>query len=310
MPCYHPSEVFVKRRLRAPTKTPLGGNPAVALQDTRPETDSTATPVTVPCGSCLGCRADQAKDWALRLLHESEVQTHPDASWFLTLTYAPEHLPENGTLVVEHISSFIKKLRKRSLNRVSYYAVGEYGDQTSRPHYHAVLCGPRFLDRRELSYRNGAPVYCSATVSSLWPFGNHELTSLTPGGCAYVAGYVRKKVKKRHEEEEYLRVDPSTGELVTLLPEFSRMSRRPGIARAWIEKYWQDVYPRDFTLWQGRPMKPPRYYDKWMEANQPHIMEEVRYQRWLDSETIGDEKLIMKEKIHRARLGLYKGRKL
>lgn len=123
-----------------------------------------------------------------------------------------------------------------------------------------------------------------------------------------MAGYVRKKVKRRHEQKRFERVDPATGELVQLLPEFSRMSRRPAIAREWLERYWSDVYPRDFVVMNGRPFKPPRYYDKWAEENIPEIFEEVRHQRWLDAEQIGDEKLIMKEKIHRARVNLFQPR--
>lgn len=124
----------------------------------------------------------------------------------------------------------------------------------------------------------------------------------------YTASYVRKKVRQKDDPEYYDRVDPKTGEIVRLEMEFARMSRRPAVGRRWIERYWSDAYPRDFVLFNGRPQKPPRYYDKWMEENQPEIMEEVRYQRWKDAEQIGDEKLIMKEKVHRARVGLYNNR--
>lgn len=131
---------------------------------------------------------------------------------------------------------------------------------------------------------------------------------MTYPAAAYVAGYVRKKVRQRDDPDHYVRVDPESGELVELEREFARMSRRPAIGRQWIERYWRDVYPRDFVVMNGHEFKPPRYYDKWMEEHQPAIMEEVRYQRWKDAEEIGDEKLIMKEKIHRARTGLFASR--
>jgi hypothetical protein len=138
--------------------------------------------------------------------------------------------------------------------------------------------------------------------------GITELTPLTAEAALYVAGYVRKKVRQKDAPEWYTRVDKRTGELTELVPEFGRMSRNPAIGRRWIEEYWQDVYPSDFVLLQGKPRKPPRYYDKWMEDNQPELMEEVRHQRWQDAEQIGDEKLIMKEKVHRARVRLFSGR--
>jgi len=87
------------------------------------------------------------------------------------------------------------------------------------------------------------------------------------------------------------------------------MSRRPALAKRWLEKFWTDAYPRDFVVMAGTPMKPPRFYDRWMDQNHPQIMEEVRYQRYLDTEQIGDEKLIMKEKVHRARNLLFTSRK-
>lgn len=127
--------------------------------------------------------------------------------------------------------------------------------------------------------------------------------------ASYVAGYVRKKaVLDGPDPYRYTRVNPLTGEIVEIHEEFARMSRRPALGRQWLERYWEDVYPRDFVVMDGSPMKPPRYYDRWMEENRPQIMEEVRYQRWQDAETISDPKLIMKEKVHRSRVDLFNNR--
>jgi len=86
------------------------------------------------------------------------------------------------------------------------------------------------------------------------------------------------------------------------------MSRRPAIGKRWIERYWRDVYPRDFVVMDGHELKPPRYYDKWMEVNHPDVMFQVKEQRLVDLVEIGDEQLIMKEKVHRARVALFQGR--
>lgn len=133
--------------------------------------------------------------------------------------------------------------------------------------------------------------------------------------CAYIAGYVRKKVRQKDDPEHYTRVDPDTGELHELVPEFARMSRRPGIAREWISRYWSDVYPRDHVTLDGAKMKPPRYYDIWLEENKPDLWEEVRLQRYLDSlsrptdwDDLETRRLPNAETIHQARVSLFNPR--
>lgn len=135
--------------------------------------------------------------------------------------------------------------------------------------------------------------------------------------ASYVAGYVRKKVNKR--EEPYTRVDSATGELVLLEREFSRSSRMPALGRPWVERYWRDVYPRDYVVMDGARMKPPRYYDKWMDAEHDpdspavttrcadcrehqEVMMQVREKRY--EEIVDYEDLPAREANHRARVAL------
>lgn len=288
MTCYHPSRVTIGRKSFAHVGRYV------------------ADRVVVPCGSCLGCRTDQARGWAIRLVHEGMTTT---PAWMLTMTYRPEEIPEHGSLFPRDVTLFIKRLRRSSpAERISYYAAGEYGERTDRPHYHMVLFGARLLDREVQTYRHGAPVFISESIDAAWGKGLCEFTGLTYGAARYVAGYVRKKVRQRDEPEHYTRVVPHTGELVELQREFGRMSRRPAIGRRWIERYWRDVYPRDFVVMDGREMKPPRYYDKWMEQFQPRVMLAVKEQRIEDIEDISEFNLIMKEKVHRARVNLFQGR--
>lgn len=288
MTCYHPSSVIIGRKSLA--------RPGFHVGDR----------VTVPCGHCLGCRTDQARGWAVRLVHEGFMSS---PAWFVTLTYRPEKIPDNGSLFPRDFTLFAKKWRSSHPgDRFSYYVSGEYGDLNDRPHYHAVLFGPEFLDKEKLLDRHGAPVYASQTLEKEWGNGLVEFTGLTYAAARYCASYVRKKVRQRDDPDHYLRVNPLTGELVSIEREYARMSRNPAIGRRWIEKYWTDAYPRDFVVMDGRPLKPPRYYDKWMEAYQPAVMMGVKEQRLKDIVEIGDEKLIMKEKCHRARVNLFQGR--
>ena len=94
----------------------------------------------VPCGRCIACRIRKREEWTIRLLHE--LKYHADAV-FVTLTYNDESLPINQkgypTLRKKHLQDFFKRLRI-NLDRdyhhrkIKYFACGEYGDCTGRPH--------------------------------------------------------------------------------------------------------------------------------------------------------------------------------
>lgn len=89
----------------------------------------------VPCGKCAFCIKKQINAWCLRLAHEMEISS---SAFFLTLTYNDEHLPPNEELSKRDIQLWIKRLRKVNPG-IRYFAVGEYGTEKGRPHYHAVI---------------------------------------------------------------------------------------------------------------------------------------------------------------------------
>jgi hypothetical protein len=128
--------------------------------------------------------------------------------------------------------------------------------------------------------------------------------------ASYVAGYVKKKQHRGQKTH----VNPLTGEV--LQDEFARMSLRPAIGRTWIERYWPDVYPRDFVVVDGYEAKPPRYYDKFMDLEDDkggcpkrrRIMMEVREKRHKEAIELSRATLDAKEKIHQSRNSLYAGR--
>jgi len=226
----------------------------------------------------------------------------------VTLTYAPEKVPEYGSLEPRDPTLFLKRARADWGSRLSYYLCGEYGERTFRPHYHVVLYGVPFMDRDIIDVRHDAPVFRSDQLESWWKLGLCEFTGLTYGAARYVAAYVRKKVRQRDVPEHYTRVDPSTGELVQLRREYGVMSRRPAIGRAWIERNWRDVYPRDFVVMDGKELRPPRYYDKWMDENHPRVMMEVREKRYEELVELSAKQLESKEKVHEAKVDLFQGR--
>lgn len=236
------------------------------------------------------------------MMHEASLY---EENCFITLTYDDEHLPRDGSLDVSHFQKFMKRLRKRFADdRIRFFHCGEYGDTSARPHYHACLFGFDFRDKRVWSVRGDHIVWRSETLEETWQQGLSEIGTLTFESAAYVARYVTKKVTGPLADEHYERVNPLTGELVRVAPEYATMSRRPGIGRGWIEKYHEDVYPWDEVVVNGHPSKPPRYYDLYAAERNPKEFESVsrerRISRRREDET--PERLHVREVCTKARL--------
>lgn len=132
-----------------------------------------------------------------------ESMKHGGSS-FVTLTYNKENIPDGQTLYPKHTQDWLKRLRLRFPHKIRYYLVGEYGERTQRPHYHAALFGL-------------GPEH-SEIIGQTWPHGHTYTGDLTAQSAQYVAGYVTKKMTSK--------TDPR---LNGRHPEFARMSLRPGI---------------------------------------------------------------------------------
>lgn len=171
-------------------------------------------PIPIPCGHCVGCRLERARQWKERICLEAEG--YPAGSvLFATLTYDEEHLPltEYGEPVLrkEDFQRWIKNIREHVGPR-RYFACGEYGEHGRRPHFHAILFG----GLPDL-YPVGVNKYESKTCDLAWSLqGFTEIQVAEPGSFAYVAGYVEKKQSDPHWFE--YPVKP-----------FLLMSDRPGI---------------------------------------------------------------------------------
>lgn len=259
-------------------------------------------PVSVPCGQCDGCRLERSRQWAVRCLHEASLY---ERNCFITLTYADVHLPSDGSLDKSAFQKFMKRLRKRfPAERIRYYHCGEYGELYGRPHYHACLFNFDFPDKALWTMRKGLPAWRSAVLEELWPFGNSEIGSVTFESAAYVARYIMKKVLGDSADAHYRRLCLETGELMPVEPEYTTMSRRPGIGQPWLEKYMADVYPADSVLVRGKLCKPPRYYDGKYEVVDAAGARRValKRERRRNPEEETWERLEVREKVLRASL--------
>lgn len=156
------------------------------------------------CGQCMPCRINKQRTWVGRL--QLELATS-ELSSFVTLTYADEYLPHHGYLNKRDVQLWLKRLRKSLSKRgrtLRYFVCGEYGEQTWRPHYHAILYGV-------------SPVE-SALLAESWAMGLVHAGTAEPASMSYVCGYVCKKMTNKK--------DPR---LEGRPPEFVLMSKKPGI---------------------------------------------------------------------------------
>lgn len=156
-----------------------------------------------PCGRCPSCRARRASDWSFRLMQEEKNHT---TSFFITLTYDTDHVPisKNGFMSLDkiHLQLFFKRLRKINKNfdgKFKYYAVGEYGGRSRRPHYHII------------AFSTEIPV-----IERAWELGSVHYGTVTGASIGYTLKYMTKP-KKCPEHRNDDRV-----------PEFSLISKEWG----------------------------------------------------------------------------------
>lgn len=300
MACYKPLAAWYSKHFNPSGKRGITFSPKEALEPDNP--------INLPCGQCIGCRLERSRQWAIRCIHEAQLH---EENCFITLTFSPEHLAARDnpwSLDKKEFQDFMKRVRKKFHGqRVRYFHCGEYGEKYGRPHYHALLFGLDFDDKVLHRVINGHRLYTSPTLEKLWPFGYSSIGDVTFESAAYVARYIMKKVTGDDAETHYAIVDDETGEIVgSKAPEYTTMSRRPGIAADWFGEFKDDVYPSDFITVRGRKMRPPKYYDRLLEATRPYEMEDIkneRVQKALEhAENNTFERLRVREKVQELKL--------
>lgn len=295
MTCYHPLQGWWSKEKTENEKRRVVFNRREGYSDLR---------VDVPCGQCIGCRLSYSRNWAIRCVHEASLH---DENCFVTLTYDDGNVPDSGSLNRRHIQLFLKRLRKKFTGKkIRFYCCGEYGELLSRPHYHLILFGFDFEDKVLWSVRDGVRLYRSEILEKLWIYGYSTIGNVTYESAAYVARYCLKKRNGEKKDEHYKGLEQ----------EFSTMSRRPGIARDWFEKFKGDVFPHDYVVIRnGIKCKPPRYYDNIYDVIDSEEMQKIKQLRHKyligcaplipDGEDSVD-RLEVKEKVQKSKLTLLK----
>lgn len=259
--------------------------------------------VRIPCGKCIGCRLDKARDWATRCVHEASMHS---VSCFTTFTYDDDHLPPDYSVSVRELQLLMKRLRK-SYGVMRFFGVGEYGPSTRRPHYHVLLFGFRPDDGLLLKTgRNGDPVYASAQLSKVWPFGFTSFGEVTHQSAGYVARYALKKFTGPDAPAVYRLCHPITGAAVEQAPEFARMSLRPGIGYEWLKRFECDVYPSKFVVVDGRKRPVPQAYKRRLAEEKRGAWLDKLAEEFPETSPDGERRLADREevlKLRAARLG-------
>jgi len=178
-----------------------------------------------PCGQCRHCLIAKKSVWKDRQF--MEIQSSKGIGAFTTLTYTPENMPKHGSLVREHLSTFLKGFREnirrihKKLNAPNvpprYFACGEVGALTHRPHYHLntfnygrknyIFTGNRTqqdkklldfytkqmgLNRTRARQRIMQLSDFERLMFSLWPYGNVFTLDIKDGATDYVASHQLK----------------------------------------------------------------------------------------------------------------------
>jgi len=188
--------------------------------------------MVVPCGECEFCLATKRSDWALRLHWESRMHT---VKRFITLTYADPHLVwKNGTsqLSKEHLQKWLRAVRDKGY-KLRYFAVGEYGSKTYRPHYHIILFGD----------------IPDEVLRQSWHYGHIHVGEVNDASIMYCLGYLinGRTWKMRNGRER----------------PFALMSRRPGIGSNYLSPEmvaWHKSGRKNYVQFYDQRRHLPRYY--------------------------------------------------
>ena len=223
--------------------------------------------INVPCGKCGACRFNKRVEWTFRLKQEAKQHIN---SHFITLTYADENLPFTDmgviTLDKKDLQKFIKRLRKRQAQitdkKIRYYAVGEYGTNTERPHYHAIIFGCTDSD----------------IINHSWNHGHIHTGRVDIASLHYVTKYHVNAVKDYDDDRQN---------------EFATMSRRPGIGSNYLKhnKKWHRENMNTHVINDGYKQALPKYYkEKIFTENE---------RKWLAQKNLETSRNLRDEKINR-----------
>ena len=233
----------------------------------------------VPCGKCINCKSRRASTWSSRLMKEYE---RSQTGYFITLTYDTNYVPitDKGFMSLDkrHLQTFFKRLRLwHTDSSLKYYAVGEYGGKTFRPHYHIILFNAN-IEFIEKSWSD-----CVNKKKAIFrKLGAVHYGTLTDASVGYTLKYISKAKRiPLHQNDDRI-------------PEFSLMSKGIGLNYLtpkqiqWhLEKPSERMY---IPMKDGKKAPLPRYYKERIYSPE---MKEQAAMYWKRKADIEKEKEIL-----------------
>lgn len=225
-----------------------GGEYRRFISFTPPRSDSERIKrLVLPCRKCVECVQAYSNTWALRCMLESQEYSR---SCFITLTFDDDHVPDK--VKPRDLQLFFKRLRKYfGVKSLRYFATGEYGLKSGRPHYHVILFGVDFSDDRIFLKQDnrGNAIYISPTLSKLWKFGFHSIGALTFESCRYCAKYMQKFNLNEKRKS------------------FTIQSRKPAIGYNYCMSHAEQIAKTGCVYVNGREFRAPWQFKKWLKSN-------------------------------------------
>lgn len=222
---------------------------------------------TIPCGKCIMCRIKRTNEWTLRMLHELDYHKE---SCFITLTYEDDSPNYDGILHKEHLQKFFKRLRKYlGKKRIKYFSCGEYGSDTLRPHYHAIIFGHKF--KNDIPLKKG--FWRNLDLEKLWKEGFSVIAPCNRLTLQYVAKYIQKyNSDDSYRQEKFSLISKGIGE---------RFVKDEGMRIMQIGKLTQG----------GTQVSIPRYYLKKLEKFSQEDSYAFRYINQIEADKRAKENL-------------------
>ena len=258
----------------------------------------------IPCGHCMSCRLKYSKQWATRCILEAESW---EENWFITLTYNEEnhYIPDeitdkyghtwindgswNGCLKPDDLKKFNKDLReyyRTHYNHIGirFYACGEYGSETGRDHFHEIMFNMPISIKDLKFYKttsDGNVLYTCPIIEKIWGKGFVTIGHMNWSTAAYVARYVTKKWTGDYTDIHY--------GILGQIPEFCRMSNKPGIGRYYYDAHKDKIYQNDELIMKTAKdkvlsIKPPKYYDNLYDIDYPEDYQKIKLRRQFEAE--------------------------
>ena len=264
----------------------------------------------IPCGRCLGCYLERARDKAVQLsLEKMNPEYNDNECWFITLTYDDDYLPYHSTVDTESgeiftgasvelkdVQNWIKKLRDNNPDKtIRYMCAREYGSQTLRPHYHLIIFGLP-LDRELFckigNNANGDPLWTTPELDNIkskicWTVrrplgdrtapiyraGNVTVGEVTFQSISYVARYTMKKANKDYNSEWFYK---SQG------MDIEGISQSQDLGKWYYDLHKHEIYENDYVPVLGKNgnfSKPPKSFDRLYNIEFPEHYKKVVQRR-------------------------------